>query len=216
MNKSLDQSSITKYGKLDIGYKRRAHNIYKEILEKYSKKRFPKILDVGCAPGIIGTIKKSPKNIYGLEYDAKLAKKAERNCEKVYQVDLNYFKKKDIQESAFDFIFCGDILEHLLDPQRALIELVKLLADNGFVVISLPNIAQIQFRLKLLFGNFEYTETGVLDKTHLHLYTYETARKLITNSDLKIIEFYPSGTIVSFINIFPRLLAPQLIFVCKK
>ncbi len=206
----------TRYGKLDIKYKRRAHNIYKEILEKYSKEDYPKILDVGCAFGVIGVIKKSPKNVYGIEYDAELAKKAKRNCEKVYQIDLNNFKKENIKESKFDFIFCGDILEHLLDPEGVLKEMIKLLASKGMIVISLPNIAQIEFRLKLLLGSFEYGEAGVLDKNHLHFYTDKTARELIADINLKIIDFYPSGTIVSFINIFPKLLAPQLIFVCQK
>lgn len=205
-----------KYSKLDNQYKRRSHNIFKDILQKYSTEEFPKLLDVGCASGIIGAIKKSHKNIYGIEYDEELIRLARDNCEKVYKINLNNFKKSYIQESSFDFIFCGDILEHVINPIGLLEELIVLLNPNGYIIISVPNIAQIQFRLKLLFGNFDYTETGVLDKTHLHLYTYKTSVELIKSVGLYVVNFYPSGTFVSFINVLPKLLSSQLIFVCKK
>jgi 2-polyprenyl-3-methyl-5-hydroxy-6-metoxy-1,4-benzoquinol methylase len=205
-----------KYSKLDNRYKRRSHNIFKDILQKYSKEQFPKILDVGCASGIMGMIKKLPKNVFGIERDEELIRLARDNCEKVYKIDLNNFKKDYMQESDFDFIFCGDILEHVLDPEGLLRELIGLLSQNAYIIISIPNIAQIPFRLKLLFGNFDRTETGVLDKTHLHLYTYKTAIKLIKSVGLHIVDFYSSGTVVSFLNILPKLLSSQLIFLFKK
>lgn len=205
-----------KYGTLDIRYKRRAHNIIKDIFEKYSREKRSKILDVGCASGIVGLIRKSSDNVFGIERDEELIKIAENNCEKVYQIDLNNFKKEDIHETDFDFIFCMDVLEHVIDPEALLKELSGLLKKDGYIVISLPNIAQIQFRLKLLFGNFDYTEKGVLDKTHFHLYTYKTAVDLIKSGGLHIVDFYPSGTIVSFMNIFHKLLSAQLVFLCAK
>ena len=205
-----------KYSELDNKLKRRSHSIFSEILQKNSKSKSPKILDVGCASGIIGKIRKSPKNIIGIESDLGLLKLAEKNCEKVYNLDLNDFTSSKIKENNFDFVFLGDILEHLLKPELALKEVLKLMSRDGYIIISLPNIAQIQFRLKLLSGKFNYTETGVLDKTHLHLYTYKTARDFILENNLKIVDFYPSGTIVSFFNVFPRLLSSQLIFLCRK
>lgn len=213
-NGDLDKDM--KYSTLDNRYKRRSHNIIKDILEKHPKEKFPKILDVGCASGIVGMIRKSPNNVFGIERDEELVKLAKNNCEKVYQIDLNNFEKEDIYETNFDYIFCMDVLEHVMDPEALLKELSGLLSESGYIVISLPNIAQVQFRLKLLFGNFDYTEKGVLDKTHFHLYTYKTAVELIKSARLRIVYFYPSGTIVSFINIFHKLLSAQLVFLCKK
>jgi len=205
-----------KYAKLDNKYKRRSHNIFKEILEKYAKDVNPKILDVGCASGILGKIRQSPNNIFGIEFNEDLAKLAKENCEKVYEINLNSFSAKMIEEKNFDFIFLGDVLEHVLNPEKVLEEVIKLLSENGLIIVSLPNIAQLQFRLKLLLGIFDYTETGVMDKTHLHFYTYKTAINLIKKNNLSIINIYPSGTLISFIKIFPKLIAPQFIFVCKK
>jgi 2-polyprenyl-3-methyl-5-hydroxy-6-metoxy-1,4-benzoquinol methylase len=205
-----------KYGQSDIGHKRRSHNIFKDILRVYAKSDLPKILDVGCAFGVIGALRESPKNVYGIERDSELLRLAEKNCQKVYAMDLEDFDPKSFPESEFDFIFCGDIIEHVLDPLGLLKGLARLLSKEGYVVISVPNIAQFPFRLQLLLGNFNYEETGVLDKTHMHLYTHATAKALIKEAGLEIIKFFPSGTIVSYIPLFPRFFASQLIFLCSK
>jgi 2-polyprenyl-3-methyl-5-hydroxy-6-metoxy-1,4-benzoquinol methylase len=205
-----------KYGQLDDRHKRRSHRIFNDILTKYSCSKCPKILDVGCAFGVIGALRGVPENVFGIERDPDLALLAEKNCHKVYRVDLDDFDPSYIKESGFDFIFCGDIIEHLLDPAGLIKKLSLLLSERGYMIISVPNIAQFPFRLKLLFGNFDYEETGVLDKTHLHLYTYKTAVSLIKKANLEIIRFFPSGTFASYLNVLPKLLASQLIFLCRK
>lgn len=205
-----------RYGHLDIRYSRRSHSIFNEILAKYSRSEFPKILDAGCAFGVIGALRGRPDNIFGIERDHDLAVLAEKNCQKVFNMDLDNFDPLRIGENGFDFIFCGDIIEHVVDPAGLIKKLSILLCDEGYMVISVPNIAQLPFRLKLLFGNFDYQETGVMDRTHLHLYTHKTAALLIREAGLEIIRTFPSGTIVSYLNVLPRLLAAQFVFLCQK
>ena len=210
-----DNQESLRYHTIDNKYKRRAHSIFKQILQEHSDNS-SLILDVGCAGGVIGRIKGSAKNVIGIEFDKNLAKIAVDTCEKVYNLNLNEFTCDKIKEHNFDIIFFPGVLEHLLYPKNTIVEIIKLLKPNGLVVVSLPNVAQIQFRIKLLFGNFDRTGTGVLCDEHYHLYTYKTALKLIKEGGLKIIKFYPSGTIVSFLPILPKLLSAELIFLCKK
>ncbi len=205
-----------KYGQLDIAHRRRSHRIFEDILRAYSNSSSPRILDVGCAFGVIGALRGNSVNIYGIERDPKLLRLAQKNCQKVYQLDLNDPDLNAIKESGFDFIFCGDIVEHVIAPCLLLKNLQRLLSPQGYLVISVPNIAQLPYRIRLFLGNFDYQETGVLDRTHLHLYTYKTALALIEGSGFEIVKFFPSGTIVSYVNIFPNLLASQFIFLCKK
>lgn len=214
-NTKRDNQNSLRYHTIDDKYKRRAHSIFREILKDYSNDS-SLILDLGCGGGVIGRLRGSAKNTIGIEYDKTLAKIAESNCEKVYRLNLNNFTCHKIKERNFDIIFFAGILEHLLYPKNTTTEITKLLKPNGLVVISLPNIAQIQFRIKLLFGNFDRTDVGVMCDEHYHLYTYKTALKLISESNLKMIKFYPSGTIVSFLPILPKLLSAELIFLCQK
>ena len=74
------------------------------------------------------------------------------------------------------------------DPSRLLTECKAVLKSNGLLVVSLPNIANITVRLKLLFGKFDYQERGIMDKTHLRWFTRRTARKLLEDHGYRIVE----------------------------
>lgn len=178
------------------------------------------VLDVGCNKGYLKKI--TPNNIfYGIDYGKNDLEKAKKEgYKKVYHLDLNNYQDFRCTEK-FEVIVFADVLEHLLYPDKVLRYFVRnFLKENGRVIISLPNVANFTIRLSLLFGSFEYQESGILDKTHLHLYTLNSARKFISNCGLKIIkEKFSSnnfGKIIRFAPILGRLLGYNLIFICRK
>jgi 2-polyprenyl-3-methyl-5-hydroxy-6-metoxy-1,4-benzoquinol methylase len=85
-----------------------------------------------------------------------------------------------------DVALCLDVLEHLRDPVAALRLVAGRLREGGMVIVSLPNVAHGSVRLRLLAGRFDYTSAGILDRTHLHLYTRRTAQELVRAADLEI------------------------------
>jgi hypothetical protein len=56
------------------------------------------------------------------------------------------------------------------------------------LIVSLPNIANIYIRLMLLFGRFDYSERGLLDRTHIRFFTRKTARHLLESNGYSILE----------------------------
>lgn len=58
-------------------------------------------------------------------------------------------------DNEFDYIVCVEGLEHIENPANAIREFKKLLKPGGTLVISVPNIMNIEERLKWLF--FGYT-----------------------------------------------------------
>jgi hypothetical protein len=71
-------------------------------------------------------------------------------------------------------------------------------------------------RHALLRGRWEYTRDGLLDRTHLRFFTYETARELIQQAGYEIVEWWPTMPSVPFggkLQRFPltRGLAPRWI-----
>jgi len=203
--------------RLDTGLKRRPHRVFSEILQGLvGPTDRPMILDVGCGFGVIGALRGSPHNVFGIENDPLYKTLASKNCQKLYALDLEGLQRSQIAERGFDLIFCCDVLEHLRDPDRVLGELISLLGPEGRIIISVPNVAQLPFRLKLLFGHFEYTEAGVMARSHLRFFTFKTAKEMIHKAGLTCERFYAAGTVVSYLNLFPRLLAAQLIFVCRQ
>ncbi|EKE20424.1 MAG: Methyltransferase type 11 [uncultured bacterium] len=157
------------------------------------------VLDVGCACGDFGKALKREKDciIYGMEYDNEsiaVAKKTE-SFEDIYQLDLNNFNIDDYSnlEKKINYIVFGDVLEHVINPQKVLNAFKKLLKDDGYFIISLPNVAHASIKASLLNDEFEYGDIGLLDQTHLRFFTYKSLASLFSNIYLKIddVKFVP-------------------------
>lgn len=72
---------------------------------------------------------------------------------------------RDSTIHAFDVITLVDVLEHLKDPIALLHRLERLLAPQGRLLLSVPNVAHASVRLELLNGQFDYETTGILNTT---------------------------------------------------
>ncbi|MHB2020164.1 MAG: methyltransferase domain-containing protein [Candidatus Xenobia bacterium] len=130
-----------------------------------------RVLDVGCAVGNLSKLFKERGNrVTGIEQDAEAAARAQAHCERVLVGDLESMSFSELPPASFDAIVCADVLEHLRDPAAFLARVRPLLKEDGFVVASVPNIAHISVRLQLLEGRFDYTQYGILDRTHLRFY----------------------------------------------
>ncbi|HSJ92228.1 MAG TPA: class I SAM-dependent methyltransferase, partial [Ilumatobacter sp.] len=90
----------------------------------------------------------------------------------------------ELVEGPFDVVVFGDVLEHLRDPSSALDAACRVLAEDGQIVVSIPNVAHADVRLMLLEGRWEYQEHGLLDETHLRFFTLEGLRRLLDRSGL--------------------------------
>lgn len=146
------------------------------------------VLDVGCGIGILGEELKKSKNcsVHGIELSEESARIAKKKIGKVSI--LNIEAEKFMTSESFDVMIFADILEHLRNPEKALATYKNYLNDNGIIIISLPNIANWTIRFKLLFGSFNYTETGILDETHLRFFTIKSAKRLLNNCGLEVIK----------------------------
>jgi len=75
--------------------------------------------------------------------------------------------------------------EHLADPAWALDAYLGRLKPGGTVLVSLPNVGLWSVRLGLLLGRWNYSDTGVLDRTHLRFFTWRTARALLAAAGIR-------------------------------
>jgi len=58
-------------------------------------------------------------------------------------------------------------------------KLLPYLKVGGKLIMVVPNVMNWRNRWKLLLGKFEYAESGIMDKTHLHFYTFHTAARYL-------------------------------------
>lgn len=131
-----------------------------------------KVLDLGAADGSVASIlKRMGCRVSAVEIDATAAAAASEVCEDVAVGDLSRLDLAErFGEKTFDVVLMLDILEHTPDPASILIGVGRVLREGGWAVISLPNVAHVSVRLALLQGRFRYTETGLLDQTHLRFF----------------------------------------------
>ncbi len=150
-----------------------------------------KILDFGAGSGIIGKKLQEfgQSELYAVDLD--LERRLALN--KIYLKCTSTLE--ELEESNFDCIILLDILEHLTNPFEFLQELISHLNPSGIILISVPNITHWSMRLGLLFGFFEYTERGLLDKTHYNFFNKKRAIALAKSSQL--LEFISYNASVS-------------------
>lgn len=144
-----------------------------------------RVLDVGCATGYLAAeLSARGCTVDGIEVDPAAAQLARTHCREVVVGDLEAPAiQADVQQMLEDgahpnTIICADVLEHLRDPWTVLAWLRTLLAPGGRAVVSVPNIAHWTSRRALLRGRFDYTDYGLLDRTHLRFFTRASAAEL--------------------------------------
>jgi 2-polyprenyl-3-methyl-5-hydroxy-6-metoxy-1,4-benzoquinol methylase len=141
-----------------------------------------RVLDVGCSSGYLAEpLSRRGNTIVGLELDPAAAQEAEQYCEQVLVGDVETMELP-IEPSSFDVVLCGDVVEHLRDPVTALARLRPFLKPGGRLVLSTPNVANWAIRLSLLAGRWRYTDRGILDRTHTHLFTRATLAEAIRDA----------------------------------
>ena len=147
------------------------------------------VLDVGCGKGFFAEqIAEQGNEVHGV--DCLAPAEVSSALKSYHQADLFNglgAARQAYAHGVFDRILFLDVLEHLPRPEILLDEVRPLLKPDGQVVVSVPNVANFSVRLMLLFGKFQYTERGILDRTHLRFFTKDTIRSLVESAGYTVI-----------------------------
>ena len=146
------------------------------------------VLEIGCGAGRLGEVYKQsfPESRYvGVELNAHAASLAVGRLDKVLsgsaeEIDLGFLAGK------VDCLVYADVLEHLTDPWQMLAGHAALLSENGKVIASIPNVQNWSVLKDLIFGLWNYTDEGLMDRTHLRFFTLDGISKLFTGAGLTI------------------------------
>lgn len=164
-------------------------NLRLEMLP-YIPKDAKKILELGCGEGMFGSYlrDKMSTEVWGIEIETKFATKAKKNLDKVYIGDAETIIKK-LPAKSFDVIVANDVLEHMVDPYSVLKEAKRILKKDGVVVSSIPNMRNYHVLHKLVRqGQWEYEESGILDRTHLRWFTYKSIIKMYEDLGYEVVQ----------------------------
>lgn len=154
-------------------------NLRKEMLD-FLPDKVHRVLDVGCGDGVFACEISRLKGAetWGLEIDQAAAKRARQTLDKVLVGDIGVLLN-DLPKGHFDLIVFNDVLEHMVDPFHVLSEVRSKLSKDGYVLSSIPNIRYFHTLYALVMGGeWEYAESGILDRTHLRFFTSKSIQNM--------------------------------------
>lgn len=160
-----------------------------------------KVLDVGTATGMLARMcQNNSLRFFGVEANANWAQIASPFYEKIWVQSIDDMDEEFLK--GYNAIILGDVLEHLSAPEAVLQKLVNLQSSDSIFIISVPNIANLWVRLNLFFGRLDYTERGILDRTHLRFFTRKTLLAMVKNAGLEIVSIQATSIPLELVSAF--------------
>ena len=165
-----------------------------------------RVLECGCATGYMTKYMQEALHcqVYIVEYERTAFEKAIQYATDGICADLMQDTWiEHFRHLSFDYLIFADVLEHLTQPLGVVKKAAFLLADNGSVLVSIPNVAHNDIILKLLQDRWDYTEKGLLDETHLRFWGKENLVSFFQAAEMEIdiLDYSPCATLESEQNI---------------
>jgi SAM-dependent methyltransferase len=175
------------------------------LLRMISRLKPDRLLDCGCGAGDNARIfQRAGWDVTGVTINPEEQRMASEYG-RVHLANLEQGLPPDI-DGTYQVILLSHILEHLVWPDRLLCSLRRVCASSTVLAVALPNIVSYPQRLSFLSGRFEYTSQGIMDRTHVHFYTYGSGARLLENNGYRVIDRRVDG-------VFPlwklRLILPR-------
>ena len=142
---------------------------------------------------------------------------------KIIKVDVDDTYKPDVvcditkgfpfDENSIDICIAGEIIEHIYESRKFLKEISRVLRNNGFLILSCPNICSLKNRIQFLLGEippFAAKADCTYEKDwpgHIRDYNFKDMVKLL-NQNFKVLDKKSDG--VNFRNktILPNWILP--------
>jgi 2-polyprenyl-3-methyl-5-hydroxy-6-metoxy-1,4-benzoquinol methylase len=164
--------------------KRNRHSSHMQILDAIP--RGSRVLDLGCGQSLLAE-EFARKNVILIGVD--------KIPEDQASAAIHQYVRRDLEEPLnlpfgreFDYVVLSDLIEHINNRDAVMESLRRFLKLNGRLIISTGNIAIWFYRLSLLIGRFEYGARGILDRTHVYLFTFDTFARFLKRNGYRIIE----------------------------
>lgn len=160
---------------------------YGELWQKYRKivvlkliGSNKKVLDVGCFDGsYMKEFEMLDNDVYGIDASSEGVKVAQSSSMKAYHANLE--EPWPFENNYFDTVFLGEVIEHIVDTDFLLDEILRVLKSDGEVLLTTPNMASFSKRLLLLFGKNPYQEASFTFPKHAAGHLREFTPDLLKN-----------------------------------
>lgn len=167
----------------DIDYYSKSRNEIIQFIKDDEDKPIH-VLEIGCGCG--ATLAKIKylwphAEVKGIELIGAVADIGANNFD-IIQGNIEEIDVLPYRDDYFDYVIFADVLEHLREPQKVLEKIRRYMKNDAELIVSVPNFMNITVMLPLLRGNLEYADEGILDKTHLKMFTMKSCVEMLTQA----------------------------------
>lgn len=168
------------------------------------------ILDVGCGSGFYAQFFRQQGNlVVGVDITPQgVAATRQRGLEALI---ANLEAGLPFASQTFDMVTCVEVVEHLLQPERALEEIHRVLRPQGQLIVTTPNYSYWALRLLYLagmppvgLGRYYGEDTPPWREPHIRFFNPQSLRNFLSQGG-----FEPAELRSTFVA-FPSGLAPYL------
>lgn len=203
------------------------------LLQNYSKNRLQvvsdllpdqkmRVLELGCGDGKFLFMNKRRWNtIIGVDVVRDRLQKAK---ERMYGCPSRFIlrdygrEKMPFNSSSFDVCISIATLQYVYDLDLLFEEIRRVLREGGLWIFEVPNVAVCWRRLEFLRGRLPKTSNfeNAWDAGVIHYFTYRDLMEFCVRKKFIVESVRTSGIMSSIRSLWPDMLAPDFIFVCKK
>ncbi|MFH1458679.1 MAG: class I SAM-dependent methyltransferase [Candidatus Omnitrophota bacterium] len=176
------------------------NHLLESVVNILSNEKRGKVLDLGCGDGDYA------KRLIDLGYDVIAGDIDDKRFKYHQEIEFRHCditKEMPFPGNTFDYILLMEVVEHLKNPYAVIPEVNRIMKNNGFLIISTPNILNLKSRLRFLFeGSYEYFREPALDQVnnprevvfnlHLFPYRYQELEYLLSACGFKASNIFTS------------------------
>jgi SAM-dependent methyltransferase len=149
-----------------------------------------RLLDVGCGYGFFLNLAKDQGwKVYGVELSEDACQFAQKKLE--LDIFCGGLKEASFPSDYFDAVTLWNVLDHMTDPQQQLLEIRRILKNDGLLFLRLPNFLfqekarRISDAVDYLFSRHTNL-SGKIAVSHLYAFTPHTIANLLENEEFSL------------------------------